>query len=77
MPFSFQFCCKCCQKERIIKEEYSLLTLGLGGAGKSTLLSKLCGEDDCEDGPTKGKWYSPSFLYCNVLFESLFHGANL
>ena len=57
----FQFCCKCCHKEQIIKEEFALLTLGLSGAGKSKLLSKLCGENSEDIGPTKGMWYSAYF----------------
>ena len=50
----FQFCCKCCQKKQIVKEEYALLALGLSDAGKSTLLSRLCGEDEEDSGPTNG-----------------------
>ena len=38
-----------------MKEEFSLLALGLGGAGKSTLLSTVCGEVEEEIVPTKGK----------------------
>eukprot|EP00112_Aurelia_sp_Birch-Aquarium-sp1_P006587 Seg1723.8 transcript_id=Seg1723.8/GoldUCD/mRNA.D3Y31 product="ADP-ribosylation factor-like protein 15" protein_id=Seg1723.8/GoldUCD/D3Y31 len=52
--FCYMCCCKCCRKEPIVKQEFELLTLGLGGAGKSTLLSKLCGENEEEIGPTKG-----------------------
>ncbi len=59
---AFQCCCKglckCCQKEEIIKEEFSFLALGLDGAGKSTLLSKLCGEINEEIEPTKGTSYT-------------------
>jgi len=52
--FCYMFCCKCCQKKQIVKEEYTLLALGLSGAGKSTLLSRLCGEDEEDSGPTNG-----------------------
>ena len=38
----------------MIKQEFELLTLGLGGAGKSKLLSKLCGENEEEFCPTIG-----------------------
>ncbi|XP_065059952.1 ADP-ribosylation factor-like protein 15 isoform X2 [Rhopilema esculentum] len=50
----YTLCCKCCKKEQIVKEEFSLLALGLGGAGKSTLLSTVCGEIEEEIVPTKG-----------------------
>lgn len=50
----YMLCCKCNKKEQVVKEEFSLLALGLNGVGKSTLLSKICGEVEESIEPTKG-----------------------